>query len=190
MFTGIIKHLGTVESLIDNGSAKVLNIKVDEIVEGLQLGDSVAINGVCLSVTSMDSGVLSFDVISESLERTNLRDLSVDDQVNVEFSMRLNDFVGGHLVSGHSDFVSELVEVDDNRYYFSLPSEFHRYLVVKGSIVINGVSLTVTSVSDGRFSVDLIPSTLKETNFSEFKVSSRVNIEIDMIARYLEKLIK
>ena len=189
MFTGIIKNLGLIESIDSQDSVTRVVVSVDEVLSDLSKGDSVAVNGTCLTVVDFDDSRLYFDVISETLDRTILGQLSSGDKVNVEYSMRLNDFVGGHLVSGHVDFVSELVEIDENQYWFRLDSEYSKYVVVKGSIVVNGVSLTVNKIDDDRFRVDLIPETLSETNLGDLDVSSKVNIEIDLIARYLEKLV-
>jgi riboflavin synthase len=189
MFTGIIKHVGTVESIESMSGFTRLIIQVESAPSDLSVGDSVAINGACLTVVEFDSQTLSFDVIQETLDRTTLSGLEVGFGVNVEFSMRLNDFVGGHLVSGHVDFTSELLEIDKNQYWFSIDKDFSKFLVEKGSVSVNGVSLTVNQVLDDKFRVDLIPETIESTNFNLLVVSCMVNIEIDLIARYLSKLI-
>jgi riboflavin synthase len=189
MFTGIIKHSGVVKSKEKSGSGIKLIVTVDELIANVSPGDSISVNGSCLTLVESEYNDLFFDVIAETLDRTTVGILSVGDVVNIEYSMKLNDFVGGHLVSGHVDFVSELLEIDDNKYWYSKLSDYSKFFVEKGSVTINGVSLTINEVSSDRFRVDLIPETLSGTNLNDLKVSSRVNIEIDLIARYLEKLI-
>jgi len=193
MFSGIIKILGRVKS-IDNYAYKDSQIKrlvIDFLVgnDGIEVGESISVNGVCLTVVAVDD-FLSFDIMQETLGLTNLGDLKLGNKVNCERSLRYNDLIGGHLVSGHVDFVSKLLEVNENNeFWFTINEDFEKYFVKKGSVTINGVSLTISDVLEDKFKVSLIPETLDSTNLGSLSKDDIVNVEIDLIARYLENLI-
>ncbi len=196
MFSGIIETVGTVVSIenSDNGDWKfqvdVHNLELNQ----LKLGDSIAVNGVCLTVINNLDKVVSFDVSNETLSCTNFSGLKEGGSVNLERALRLSDRVNGHLVSGHVDTVAKVAKLFDDgrswRFEIDLDKEHQRYVSVKGSVSIDGVSLTVNSVSDSGFSVNIIPHTLEQTLFKQYKVGSEVNIEVDMMARYLERMMQ
>ena len=192
MFTGLIEDMGRALSLERQGLAGLLKIETSLPLSEIAIGDSVAVNGVCLSVTSKQDRALTFDVSPESLKITNLGDLRRGTVVNLERALRLGDRMGGHIVSGHIDCVGRLSrsgELSGNRVMeFSLPSENARYLVSKGSVTIDGVSLTVNTVAQTSFSVNIIPQTQAASNLSAITIGAKVNIETDLIAKYVERL--
>ena len=192
MFTGLIEDVGTILSLNRQGLAGLLKIQTSLPLSEISIGDSVAINGVCLSVTIKQDCALTFDVSPKSLEVTTLGDLRPGAAVNLERALRLGDRMGGHIVSGHIDCVGRLSkssELSGNRIMeFSLPSESARYLVSKGSVTIDGVSLTVNSVTQTSFSVNIIPQTQAASTLSAITIGAKVNIETDLIAKYVERL--
>jgi len=204
MFTGIIEAVGIVDSVTRTGSAAVIRVASDDFdLSDVAIGDSIAVNGVCLTVTGLEAQSMTFDVSAETLDVSG--GFAKDDAVNLEKSLRLEQRLGGHLVSGHVDGVGEvaaMVERNANRVvHFSFPQSLARYVARKGSIAVNGVSLTVNSVATGRskravhmagsggFSVNLIPHTLAVTNLGKLAVGSRVNLEIDVVARYVESML-
>lgn len=178
MFTGIIKSIGKV---VETGSGY---IKVDHDLNA-KLGDSIAVNGVCLTVNR--DGF--FDVMDETLGCTNIGSLNVGNSVNLEPGMLLSDKIDGHLVSGHVDFVSEVVSFDGTILEVSFPTDYARFFAIKGSVAINGVSLTITKVTDTTLAVSLVGFTLENTNLASLKLGDKVNIEVDLIARYLDRMI-
>ncbi len=188
MFTGIVRNLGIVKSV------KVLQGYNRIVVEapGLDMvreGDSIMINGACMTLVDQEESLFSFDVIEESLKLTNFGELVVGSMVNLETSLRLQDTVDGHLVTGHVDFVTRLLKINElNEYYFEINQDFAKYIALKGSVCLNGVSLTVSELTDKHFRVSLIPATIEHTNFKSMQVGDLVNVEIDLIARYLERL--
>lgn len=196
MFSGIIKEIGKIVSLELSGEDAVLGVCAPMFSsappEQPVAGDSVAICGVCLTVTRIQDGAAYFDLASETRRCTTLGRLAIDSQVNLERSLRFGERLDGHLVQGHVDAVAELLRVSQEentyRFEFSLPSNVSEYAVPKGSIAIDGVSLTVGEVSGESFSVYIIPFTISETIFSEYAPGSKVNIESDCVARYLKKL--
>lgn len=192
MFNGIIRNLASLESKnshkTDLKSTTTFVFHCPEVAKESQLGDSIAINGVCLTVVSKTSETLSFDVLDESLSRTNLGLLKTGDSVNLEQSLRFNDYICGHLVSGHVDFCSKLLEVNADKWTFELNPDYSQLVASKGSITLNGVALTSCELNDDSFSVYLIPETLERTNLKDLKPGDMVNVEIDMIARYVERL--
>lgn len=196
MFTGIIQAIGKVQAISPAaGGDWQLSVAVGKLdMSDVVLGDSIAVNGVCLTVIAMTATSFVADVSNETLTVTAFAGLSVGSRVNLEKALRLADRLGGHMVSGHVDGVGacESITADGRswRYQFALPNDLARYVCVKGSITINGVSLTVNSVTDSSFSVNLVPHTLQETNLGDLTVGNRVNLEVDMIARYLERLLQ
>lgn len=194
MFSGIIETTGTITAIeqINAGARLVLTTTIPLAEVGL--GESICINGTCLTVTTIGTTTLSFDVSAESLRRTNLGYLSVGDQVNVERSLRMNDRLSGHVVSGHVDGVGQVDSIvpegDSFLYTFEIPSELSRYLVEKGSIAVDGISLTVFHCSPIRFSCAIIPHTHQITTLHGKKPGDRVNIEVDMQGKYIEKFVQ
>lgn len=196
MFTGIIQSVGHVQAIAPNASGDwKLTIAAGKLdMRDVALGDSIAVNGVCLTVVSQVTGQFTADVSNETLSVSAFSDLSIGARVNLEKAMRLSDRLGGHLVSGHVDGVGNLIRIEQDgaswRYVFNMPEAIAHYVAHKGSITINGVSLTVNSVTDNQFNVNLVPHTLQETNLGDLQQGNRVNLEVDVIARYLERLLQ
>jgi riboflavin synthase len=180
MFTGIVREVGTVASF--DGTRLVVECAADA-----GIGDSVAIAGVCLTVTSRENGSLAFDVVAETLGRTTLGRLTAGARVNVEPSLGAGDPLGGHIVQGHVDGLGQLRERGDLTW-FDTPLEINRYCVEKGSIAVDGTSLTVAAVDDAGFAVALIPHTLAATTLGSLELGDPVNLEVDVLAKYVERL--
>ncbi|MCK5914027.1 MAG: riboflavin synthase [Desulfuromusa sp.] len=193
MFTGLIQSIGKVHSLKQQHGSAQLQISSSLVDDDLELGESIAVNGACLTVTTWDSGSFTVDVSPETLKCTTLGQLRANQSVNLERAMRLSDRLGGHLVSGHIDCVATVRRryQDQNaiRFDFSVPHEVMRYLVAKGSVAIDGISLTVNQVGEDTFSVAVIPHSLEMTTLQEYREGSQVNIETDLIGRYVERLL-
>lgn len=193
MFTGIIEELGTVLGLKRGSNSSQISIQADKVLEDVKLGDSIAINGVCLTVTSFDRYRFSADMMAETLAKTNLRELGNGQKVNLERATRLGDHMGGHLVQGHVDGVGTLVEeqvVDIARVLrIQAPPEVLKYTVAKGSIAIDGISLTVVDVFPDSFTISIIPHTAAMTTLGFKKPGATVNLEADIIGRYVERLL-
>lgn len=191
MFTGIIEEVGRIQRVHTVGQTQVLTIGCQRVLEGTQLGDSIAVNGVCLTVTKIGDGFFTADVMPETYQRTSLRYLRSGTPVNLERAMALSARMGGHLVQGHVDGIATLIQQKpfENAVLFQFETEPHwtHFMIPKGSIAINGTSLTLIEVTDTTFSVSLIPHTMKETQFGTLSVGDQVNIECDMIAKYLAK---
>ena len=199
MFTGIIQALGEVDLHQASGGDLRLGIDCGDLdLAHTQIGDSIAVNGVCLTAVefvSTELGARSFvaDVSRETLQLTSLGQLVRGSPVNLEPALRLNDALGGHLVSGHVDGLANLLEMEADarsvRYRFEVEPELQHYIAVKGSVTLDGCSLTVNAVEANRFDVNIVPHTQQRTVFHTYQVGSRVNIEVDIIARYLERLL-
>jgi riboflavin synthase len=194
MFSGIIADVGNIAEAIDRDGGLRLVIATSALDLGdVQLGDSIAVNGVCLTVVKMDRKNFTVDVSRETLNCTEGLD-ATGAPVNLEKALRLADRLGGHLVSGHVDGVGEVVEFADLGESWKLvvraPQVLAKYIAVKGSVTINGVSLTINQVSGSEFSVNLIPHTLQMTNLKNLRAGSRVNLEVDLIARYVERMMQ
>lgn len=192
MFTGIVQAVGTVARIEVHGGDLRLCVDASALDVELNLGDSLCVGGVCLTVTAREAGVFAFDVSAETLALTTLGALRAGDAVNLEPALRLVDRLGGHLVSGHVDGIGRVVAVEPDarsqRWTFEIPSVLARYVAAKGSVCIDGVSLTVNEVGGDRFGVNLIPHTVAATTFRARQAGDAVNIEVDMIARYVERL--
>lgn len=194
MFTGIIAAVGKVESVQPNGGDLRLKVDAGKLdLNDVKLGDSIAINGVCLTVVAINGTQLSFDVSRESLDRTSLGQVTSGTRVNLEKAMAVGDRLGGHIVSGHVDGLGKVVRMKPSarsvEFRFEVPSSLERYIAEKGSICIDGTSLTVNRIGPGWFEVNIIPHTMQETIISEYKTGTLVNLEVDLIARYLERLL-
>ena len=193
MFSGIVEGQATLSSKKEEKSIVRMEFKTTGFNPAdLDLGASIAINGVCLTATSLNKDSFSVDVSTETLKCTNIGELEVEDVVNIEQSLKIGDSIDGHFVFGHVDEVSTVqnIEVLDQTkiLHFSLSEEGMRFVVKKGSIAIDGVSLTVNEVSNSGFQVMIIPHTLEKTSFNDFKKGTRANIEYDMLARYVQNL--
>jgi riboflavin synthase len=195
MFTGLISHLGNVKSIQLNGDSAKLNIQSSEIASEIKIGDSVAVNGVCLTVTEFDAQGFAVDVMVQTLNLTSTGKLKESDQVNLELATKSSDRLGGHIVQGHVDGVAQVVAIAQEpkwqRMDIKLPKTLMKYVVAQGSITVEGVSLTVGQLDDDadQVTVWLIPETLAKTNLSTKKVGDSLNIEVDVLAKYVERLI-
>jgi len=191
MFTGIITDLGRVTLMEDRGDMRI-RIKTAYDTPSISIGASVACSGVCLTVVEKFDDELAFDVSKETLSRSNLGDWRVGTLVNMERSLKVGDELGGHIVTGHVDAVTPITSIVDEgaskRFTFAMPERFTYMIAEKGSVSVNGVSLTVNTVSDADFSVNLVPHTQEMTSFHACKVGDMVNIEIDVLARYLARM--
>lgn len=194
IFTGIIEELGVVKSIAINGASGCITIKAKKVLEGTQLGDSIAVNGTCLTVTSINSDGFSADVMAETVRRTSLSQVGKGDMVNLERAMILNGRFGGHIVSGHIDGTGTITKYtkEENAIWVTIkaPDEILDLIVEKGSICIDGISLTVATVSDRDFQVSIIPHTAKDTTLIHKKVGSLVNLENDIVGKYIKKLME
>lgn len=193
MFTGIVLGIGQIEQREPRGEDLRLRVSAGEaLTQGLRIGDSVAVNGVCLTAVEADADGFAADVSNETILHTALSELSPGSQVNLEPALTLATPLGGHLVSGHVDGVGEVVSVGEDgrswRFGFKVPTNLARYVARKGSICIDGVSLTVNGVDGDAFDVNIVPHTMQHTTFGQYRVGTRVNIEVDLVARYLERL--
>ena len=193
MFTGLVREVGRVISLEGGGEGVRLTLAAPATAREAQIGDSIAIDGVCLTVVARGDATLAFDAVPETLARTSLTTLEPGSRVNLEPALRAGEALGGHYVQGHVDGVAAVrssePEGDGKRIWFDLPPELLRYIVDKGSIAVQGTSLTVAAADDTGFAVALIPHTLTATNLGELDEGSRVNIEVDVLAKYVEKLL-
>ncbi|HEX2293950.1 MAG TPA: riboflavin synthase [Actinomycetota bacterium] len=193
MFTGIVTHLGKVTAARSRGGLLALEIAAPEIAKELHKGDSVAVNGVCLTAVDTSRRRFSAEVMGETLARSTLERLRKGASVNLELPARLSDRLGGHLVQGHVDGVARVARVEEDegsrRLWLEATDEVLRYLVAKGSVALDGVSLTVVEVGRTTFQVAIIPHTLKETTIGAMKVGSTVNVEVDVLAKYVERLL-
>lgn len=195
MFTGIIQAVGQVQKIEPLAGDWRLTLDVGKLdMSDVALGDSIAVNGICLTVVQMGKQWFAADVSQETLSVTALKNSPMGARVNLEKALRLADRLGGHLVSGHVDGVGEVVSItpDARSYKFviAMPEDIRRYVAAKGSITINGVSLTVNHINGAHFDVNIVPHTLSETTLGSLKPGSQVNLEVDVIARYLERLLK
>ena len=194
IFTGIIEELGVVKSIAINGASGCITIKARKVLEGTKLGDSIAVNGTCLTVTSINSDGFSADVMAETVRRTSLSQVGKGDMVNLERAMALNGRFGGHIVSGHIDGTGTITKYkkEENAIWVTIkvPEEILDLIVEKGSICIDGISLTVATVSDRDFQVSIIPHTAKETTLIQKKVGSLVNLENDIVGKYIKKFVE
>jgi riboflavin synthase len=192
MFTGIVEELGEVEALTDLGDSVRLQVCGPRVVGDAGHGDSIAVNGVCLTVVAATGDTFTADVMRETLDRSSLGALRPGDRVNLERSLRLDGRLGGHVVQGHVDGTGTVLERTPSPHWevvrVSLPADLARYVVLKGSVAVDGVSLTVSGLEDESFSVSLIPTTLELTTLGRAPVGTVVNLEVDVLAKYVERL--
>ena len=194
MFTGIVEELGRVRTITASEGGARLDVECQRVLDDAEIGASIAVNGCCVTVVEWGEGWWAADAVTESLERTALGTLKPGDSVNLERPMRLSDRLGGHLVQGHVDAVGRIESRDplpdgSTRVRFSAPPDLLRYVAEKGSITVDGVSMTVTSVGEGGFGVAVVPHTLAVTTLGAKKPGDPVNLEVDMLAKYVERLL-
>ena len=193
MFTGLIEDVGAVESVDAGGDGARLRIGTSLAAE-IETGDSVAVNGVCLTATAVDTDGFETEAMNQTLEVTGLGSLDTGSRVNLELAMKASDRLGGHIVQGHVDGVGEVTSIEEDgfarRILLQLDPRLLDYVVEKGSIAVNGVSLTVSAISDEAFEVSLIPETLERTTLGQAAPGAVVNLEVDVLAKYVEKLVR
>ena len=193
MFTGIVEETGTVASIIDLNEAKRIRFQASTVMNDVSHGASIAVNGVCLTVVEYGEDWFEVDVMAETLARTSIGSASPGSRVNLERAARVDSRLGGHIVQGHVDGTGRIEVVEPRQEWtivtVAVPADLTRFMVEKGSITVDGVSLTIVSVTDDRFTVSLIPTTLAETTLGSRHVGDPVNIEVDVLAKYVEKLV-
>jgi riboflavin synthase len=193
MFTGIVEELGTVENVEDQGDAVRLTIRAHTVLDDVRTGDSIAVNGCCLTVVDTTVDTWAADVMQETLDQTSLRGVQPGERVNLERAVTPTTRLGGHIVQGHVDGVGEILSRTPSDHWevveISMPPTLAKYVVDKGSITVDGVSLTVVSTAEDRFTVSLIPETLARTTLGQRRPGDNVNLETDVIARHVEKLV-
>lgn len=191
MFTGIVEQVGIVAALMRGASSAKAAISAPKVFDDAKVGDSIMVNGICLTVTHTRRNFAEFDLSAETLKRTTLGELRIGDRVNLERALLISSRLGGHLVSGHIDGVGEIrskvVSGEAFDLYLSVPSEILRYLVVKGSIAVDGISLTIADFRDGLVRFSVVPQTAKATNLAERGVGDKVNVEVDLLSKYIER---
>ncbi len=192
MFTGIIEGLGSIvmfDKKTSNRSAAKMKIKLDKIAKGLKVGDSVAINGVCLTAVNISKGITEFEMIGETIKKTNLGSLERGDRVNIERSLKVGERLEGHFVLGHVDGVGIISkiekEINQVQIWIKIPKELSKHVIKKGSITVDGISLTIVDKLKDQFSVSIIPHTMQVTNLGYKKIGDKVNIETDILGKYI-----
>jgi len=194
MFTGIIEEVGTIRSIRRGGQSVSLEVEAQKVLEETRIGDSINTDGVCLTVTALQAGGFTVDVMPETMERTTFNELKPGSKVNLERALRLSDRLGGHIVSGHIDGTGRITERrrEGNAEWFRIAAGtmILKYIVEKGSVAIDGISLTVIEVDEKSFAIGIIPLTQAETTILQKRVGAEVNIECDILGKYVEKLIR
>jgi riboflavin synthase len=190
MFTGIIQEVGKIIEVKENSKGKIFIIQTKELLADKKIGDSISTNGCCLTITNISGENFTCEAIEETLNLTNLSSLTTNSEVNLEGAMKIGDTLDGHMVQGHIDCTGEVLGWQKDTLKIKFPQEIAMYLAYKGSITINGVSLTISKLKDQDLEVSLIPHTIENTNLGKLKKNDKVNLEVDMIARYLESLLK
>lgn len=193
MFTGIIEEIGIVKDFTQTSNGAEITVSCNKVLSDTKIGDSIAINGVCQTVVEMSENAFTADVSNETLEVTNFLAIKRGEKVNLERALTLNERIGGHLVSGHVDSVAKLVSSKKNADFYNMKFEVtndaSRYIIKKGSITINGISLTVAEIQGNIVEIAVIPHTFENTNLSELKAGDMVNVETDVFAKYIEKFL-
>jgi riboflavin synthase len=192
MFTGIIEGLGSIvmfDKKTSNRSAAKMKIKLDKIAKGLKVGDSVAINGVCLTAVNISKGITEFEMIGETIKKTNLGSLERGDRVNIERSLKVGERLEGHFVLGHVDGVGIISKIEKQtnqvQIWIKIPKKLSKHIIKKGSITVDGISLTIVDKLKDQFSVSIIPHTIQVTNLGYKKIGDKVNIETDILGKYI-----
>ena len=193
MFTGIVEELGTIKKLSISGHSGQIMINASKVLEGTAVGDSIAVNGICLTVTAMGSDYFTADVMAETVRRSSLKDAVAGDYVNLERAMAANGRFGGHIVSGHVDGTGTIISMkkEENAVWVTISADpsIIKFIVEKGSVCLDGISLTVAAVSNTNFKVSVIPHTGEETTLLKKKVGSLINIENDIVGKYVDRLL-
>jgi riboflavin synthase len=193
MFTGLIEEVGSVLGIHATDRGTRLQVVAPRLAEKVHIGDSIAVNGCCLTVAARRAEQLAFDLLAETLDRTNLKVLRQESRVNLERALAADGRLGGHFVQGHVDCTARIIALEkrgaDHRLEIELPADFAHYIAHKGSIAVNGISLTVTELSGNSFAVWIIPHTRSETNLDTARADDLVNLEFDLIAKYLERML-
>jgi riboflavin synthase len=193
MFTGIIEEIGKIEKITPIAGGFSIKIKAEKILDDVAVNDSICIDGVCLTVTKLNNSSFLVDAVGATLEKTTFKNFKADASVNLERSVRLNDRLGGHLVQGHVNGVGTINEIkklgENYLIKINIPDDLEKYLIKEGSIAINGISLTIADLNNAKISLSIIPHTWQKTNLKDKKVNDKVNVEIDILAKYVEKLL-
>ncbi len=193
MFTGIVEEIGNIKNIIWGSSSVQLVIECGLVLNEIRIGDSIAVNGVCLTVTKMGANWFIADVMPETMRKSSLSQLSNNQKVNLERALRLSDRLGGHIVSGHVDGIGLITKIqkEDNATWLTISAnkDIMKYIIMKGSVTIDGTSLTVAQVEEDSFKISLIPHTWQKTILGKNEIGSKVNIECDIIGKYIEKLL-
>ncbi len=194
MFTGIIEEVGKLKSVKSTAGGLSIEVEAKKVLEDSKLGDSIAINGICLTITDLKSDSFDFDVSQETINRTNIKDLKVGSFVNLERALRPIDRMGGHIVQGHVDTVGKISAIIQKgehwEFKITFPSEYRKYVIEKGSIAIDGISLTINEIVNNNISLNIIPHTIQNTNLQYRKIGDNVNIEFDIIGKYVLNIMK
>ena len=193
MFTGIIERLGKVEKITKKTSSMVIAVNLGDLVDDVKEGDSIAVNGICLTVTTKNNSIVTFDVLNETIIRTSLKNVKTTDKVNIERALKVGDRMGGHFVTGHTDgtgiISKKMKQPGQTTLWVRVDQELSDMMIVKGSVAIDGISLTLVNVQDVAFSVALIPYTLSETTLGFKDIGDEVNLEVDMIGKWVKKIV-
>jgi len=193
MFTGLVEEVGTLKSIDTRGEARQLTISASTILEQIEIGDSISIDGVCLTVTALSPSSFQVDAVSETLSRSTLGDKKTGDPVNLERAMKADGRLGGHIVQGHVDGLGNVVAIKRMQTSLDLavrlPEHLLTYVVEKGSITLNGLSLTVASIENSVIKVAIIPHTINMTTIGHLKIGDKVNVEVDILAKYVQKML-
>jgi riboflavin synthase len=194
MFTGLIEETGKVENIKHFGEARELSIKCTKILSDINIDDSICVNGVCLTVETFSNTTFTATAVEETLRKTNLAELQIGNSLNLERAMKADSRFGGHYVQGHTDTTTNLFSIEKEiknwLFTFDIPQKSEKYIIERGSITINGVSLTVANIDNGRFTVAVIPHTLEHTTFKELSSGIKVNLEFDIIGKYVENMLR
>lgn len=193
MFTGLIEEIGSIKNIQKSKNGCILTVACAKILSDVSIGDSIAVNGVCQTVVEFGKDYFKAELSNETLNISNFKNAKISEKVNLERALSINKRLDGHIVNGHIECTATLTDIKNEGfskiYSFKMPKEFIKYVAYKGSIAINGVSTTVSAISNSTFSVAIIPTTLEKTNFSTFKIGDFVNIETDILAKYVEKIL-
>ncbi|WP_457625207.1 riboflavin synthase [Persephonella sp.] len=193
MFTGLIEEVGKIKDVKASAGGITIKVQVEKAVEDVRIGDSVAVNGVCLTVTDIQGSSLSFDLSQETVSRSNLGRLKVGDPVNIERALKLSDRLGGHIVQGHVDTVGTVKRIiyrgEHTEFVIQFPQEFQDLVIEKGSVAVDGISLTINEIHGNEISINIIPHTIENTNLKYKKTGDSVNIEFDILGKYVKKIL-